>query len=62
MGKIKHIKTSQRTEIQEKLHNIPYDKVLFVAIDPAKYSPKVLISLSKYFYLKGQALKVSKEL
>ncbi|TDX36431.1 hypothetical protein C7954_15012 [Halanaerobium congolense] len=43
MGKIKHIKASKRTELQEKLRDIPYDKVLVVAIDPAKYSPKALI-------------------
>jgi len=43
MGKIQHIKASKRTEVQKQLRNIPYDKVLVVAIDPAKYSPKALI-------------------
>lgn len=43
MGKIKNIKASKRTKIQEKLRDIPYDKVVVVAIDPAKYSPKALI-------------------
>ncbi|SDD24460.1 IS110 family transposase [Halanaerobium congolense] len=43
MGKVKHIKASKRTELQKKLRDIPYDKVLVVAIDPAKYSPKALI-------------------
>ncbi len=43
MRKVKHIKASKRTEVQKQLRNIPYDKVLVVAIDPAKYSPKALI-------------------